>query len=146
MPTTGAPLGETPLGYGEPEEAPVPPEVSTFSRFIDTGAGDFAMDDETRGLAQMPGVRQRVLLALKTRFGTSTVLPRFGLRWGGKLDAQAESRIKGEIRLCLKPLVEDGSISLVSIDWEKRDLGRAVATITYFDKTIGRIAPPIEVS
>ena len=137
MAASGAPLGETPLGFGEFTEAPTPPTVpSSFVRYINPATGDFEIDPNTGHLQQMPAVRQRVLIALTARRGSSTTLTELGIQWGGTLDRTAEYRLRAAVTQALADLIAEPAIfRLDSIDFERTSLGRARVTVNYTDKT-----------
>lgn len=137
MPTTGAALGAYPLGYGEPAEAPMPPEPTKFSRYINPGTKSFQIDAETRGLAQMPGTRQRVLIALSAARGSSTVRRELGLRFGGKIGENFVNEMQGEVRHALRFLLAERALRLERVEVEKRSVGRLRIIVTYTDLATG---------
>ncbi len=140
MPTTGAPLGVFPLGYGEATAAPEPPDpsASTLSRYINPGSKSYEVDPTTGHLAQMPGTRQRVLIALSSVAGASTVLRELGVRFGGKIDSSIERRMQGEVRFALRHLIAERAIRIERIDVAKRSTGRVRVTVTYTDLLTGQ--------
>lgn len=138
MPTTGAALGAYPLGYGEPTAAPEPPtKQSQFSRYINPGSKSFEVDPDTGGLAQMPGTRQRVLIALSAKRGSSTVRRELGLRFGGKIGDDFVSQMQGEVRYALRFLLAENAVRIERIEVEKRSVGRIRVTVTYTDLATG---------
>lgn len=139
MPTTGAPLG-SPFGLGEATAAPTAPlGASTVSRYINPNTKSYEVDSETGHYAQMPTVRQRVYIALASVRGSSSVLPNLGLRLGGAIDARAENRLRGEVRLAVSDMVAEGVLRIENIDVfvNENALGRLELTLWYTDLTLG---------
>lgn len=138
MPTSGAPLG-TPLGHGQEVPATNPsPIVSTLSRYINPATKSYEIDPDTGHLAQMPPVRQRVLIALSAVKGSSSVLPNLGIRRGGAVTARTENRLQHEVRGALREMVEEGVLRIERIFMEELPgLGRIRLTVQYTDLTAG---------
>lgn len=139
MPTTGAPLG-TALGHGTPTAAPVPPvkAATVLSRYINPATGSYEVDSVTGHLAQMPGTRQRVLIALASIAGSSSVLRDLGMRRSGVIGSDIVQRLQGDARYALRHLVREGAIRIEFIDVEVRSTGRVRLTVGYTDLLTGK--------
>jgi hypothetical protein len=102
-----SPLGSTPFGCGTPLPAGPPPTgYSGLCRFIDGFTGDYAIDPVTGHLAAMPVVRQRVLLALLTVRGSSSVLPTMGMRRPSKIGSDTAWAMAAEARVALSHMTD----------------------------------------
>src|SRR5690606_11904689 len=98
MPVSGSAVGSTPFGYATPASAPDPPmKGPALSRYINPGSGDYEIDNVAGQFADMPSIRQRVLLIAKTELGSSTALPGLGIQRIRKLDEAAEARIRAAV-------------------------------------------------
>lgn len=124
--------GTSPFGLGTPVTASVPPDGPAGCRFLDPHTGDYAQDDDTRQLKQMPRVRQQVLLALKTEYGSSTADPTFGIKRPKKMGDSFESEMKDAVRSALRHLTDvQKVIRLDNIIVLKGSGGRSKTTVVY---------------
>lgn len=133
-------LGSTPFGAGTPLPAGPPPTgTSGLCRFIDGQTGDFAIDSTTGHFERMPLVRQRILLYLLTRRGSSTVLPKWGLRRPPKIDASAVWLMQAETRVALSQMTDvEKSLRIDEITVEQVEgSGRVRVIVRYTDLTTG---------
>lgn len=133
-------LGSTPFGAGTPLPAGDPPTgYSGLCRFIDGISGDFAIDATTGHLAGMPLLRQRVLLALVTRRGSSTVLPKFGLAYASKITESQLRLMDANARASLYQLTDVEKVMRIdSLTVEQVEgTGRVRLTLSYTDLSTG---------
>jgi len=131
------PLASTPFGLGTPTPANEPPaDPSTFSRYINPGSGDYERDPATGQLKQMPAIRQRVLLALKTSRGSSSVLPTFGFSGPKKIGANFEQIVRLRVRVALRQLTDVEKVARIeSIVPTRRSGGRVGVVVVFTDLT-----------
>lgn len=131
-------FGLGPFGTGSPAEAPEPPTGSAGSRWIDPGTRDYALDGETGQLKQMPGVRQRVLLALATIQGSASTAPRFGVRLPTKMGTTFEAECRQATQAALRHLTDlEQVIRVDQILVERGARSRARVTVSYTDISTG---------
>jgi phage baseplate assembly protein W len=134
-----SPVGSNPFGYGTPVTNAAPPLGTVGSRYIDPLTRDYAVDDSTGQMKQMPSLRQRVYLTVMTVKGSSSSLPNFGLSVPGKLDQSAERRISNAILSALNQLIVVEKILAVnSIAVERYPLGRVRVNVSWTDLTVGK--------
>ncbi len=127
-----SPFGTSPFGIGTPATLPDPISGLPGVRFLDPRSRDYQYDSTTGQLAQMPTVRQRVLLSLLTLRGSSTVLPEFGVELPKKIDQAFERRVKDSVRIALRQLTEiERLIRIDGILISNRGGGRVVVTVAY---------------
>lgn len=118
-----------------------PPPVghSALCRYLDGYSGDYRIDATTGHLAGMPVVRQRVLLAIMTVRGSSSVLPTFGMRHPPKIEASTTWAMQAEVRSALSSMVDRHEIRIDQIDVEQVEgSGRIRVTVDYTDLTTGQ--------
>lgn len=128
------PLGSGPFGLGTPLPAAPPPVGPAGCRFINPVTKDYEVDSDTGQLKQMPGNRQRVLLALMTLQGSSSVLPQFGARFPKKMGNTFEARCQQEARRALRQLTEvEGVIRIDGITVTRGLSGRALIVVSWTD-------------
>lgn len=141
-----ASFGAFPFGLGTPVEAAIPPTGFPGSRYINPGSGDYEVDADSGQLAQMPGTRQRVLLALKTLKGSSSVLPEFGILLPRKIDQAIDLRVRDAVRVALSHLTDvDKVIRIESVLVSRRTTGRLAVTLAYTDLSTGAAAEPLTI-
>lgn len=128
-----SPAGAFPAGYGYPTQAAEPSQSNRYTRAIDVATGDYSIDTATGGFARTTPTRQRVLLALATVAGSSTVQPLWGVGRPPKMGPQFESEVEASVRLALKPMVDDGSVTILSVTVERGASSRARATVRWRD-------------
>ena len=135
---SGSAIGSTPFGLSTPVAAPEPSEDGpALSRFIDVGAGDYAIDTTKGRFARMPVTRQRVLLVAHTVFGSSTARQQLGIRRPQKMDESFVRRMRAEVRRAYRQLAEvEGAITIERIDVSKTNSGRAAVLMEYTDHTL----------
>lgn len=135
-----SPVGSTPFGFGVPTVAPTPPStVPEGARFIDPFTGDYVLDSEGE-YERISGVRQRVVVALTTRKGSSAVLQTFGLKLPDKIDATFQQRVTNAVRAALSHLiaVKPPVIRLDAVEVQTPQPGRAYITVRWTDLTNGQ--------
>lgn len=125
-------FGNSAFGDGDPDEGLSLP-VNLSIRYINPDTKDLGVDDDGTFLS-MPGVRQRVLLALATAKGSVIGSEEFGstIFEIGAIDSQFDSKVRSSINDALKQLVEiEKVISLDGIEIYKQSGGRVVITVSY---------------
>ena len=135
-----SPLGSTPFGVGTPLPAGPPPVGNSgLCRYLDGLTGDYAIDHVTGHLASMPVTRQRVLLAILTVKGSSSVLPNMGIRRPPKIDATTTWAMQREVERGLAPLVDEHAIRIDRIAVEQVEgSGRIRVTVSFTDLQTGK--------
>lgn len=127
------PAGFYPSGYSSPVDVNDAPDAPEDARFLDYLTGDYVVGDDGE-IARMPTTRQRVWLALGTLRGSSTVLPKLGVKLPGTIGRSYESEVKNEVRTALAALIADGSLVLNEIIVEHgTPIGRSTITVDYTD-------------
>jgi phage baseplate assembly protein W len=134
-------MGEHPFGLGSLEEAAIPAAGPTGSRYIDAVAGNYRLDDTTGHFAQMPPLRQRVLLILATVHGSSTAAPTLGIRVPRVMGSHFEQEMKAAVRFAFRQLTDVEAVMRIDDILVQRSptaLGRAEMTLSYTDLSTGR--------
>lgn len=134
------PMGLSPAGFGTGDDAPVPPTGEWGSRYIDVQTGDFAVDATTRQLKQMPALRQRFLIRLKERFGSSSVRPLDGVKLPKKIDETVEREMDDAVRIAMRQetdVEKIARIDSVKVQRTPGNTGRVVTLVSYTDLTTG---------
>jgi hypothetical protein len=130
--------GFGPCGLGTPISGDPPPLPGAGSRYINPASGDYEQDPTTKQLAQMPAVRQRVLLALITVIESSNAAPGLGIRLPRKMGTTYEAEVRAEVMLALNQLVEvEKVIRVDSIEVLRGAGGRSQITVSFTDTTTG---------
>lgn len=133
------PAGLAPFGLNTPIPVNAPATGAAGSRFINPATKDYQQDPTTGQLAQMPAVRQRVLLALLTLVNSSSVNPAFGVRLPRKMGTFFESEMRLAIRAALKQLTDvEKIVRIDGISVERGTGGRSRTTVSYTDLTTGQ--------
>jgi phage baseplate assembly protein W len=131
----GSPIGSTPFGVGTPAVSQAPPETHLRNAaFIDYRERDYVFDSEGE-LERMPVTRQRVLLALATRRGSSSIMPEFGLALPARIDSSFNERAQQAVLDALSHLVGTAiEIEEIRVD-VGYPVGRVKITVSYTDLT-----------
>lgn len=132
-------VGSTPFGVGTPVSGAAPPVPATVgARFLSPRTRDYEQGP-TGHLAQMPPVRQRVLLALLTVRGSSTALPAFGLKMPAKITETFAVHVRYAVRDALRKMTDvDRVLRVDGIDVVRiAPAGRILVTVSYADLTTG---------
>lgn len=130
--------GSSPAGVGEPELGDATPVADGGCRYIDPATGDYGIDSSTGSFEQMPAIRQRVMIALLTARGSSTVLPDLGLTRPTKMGDRFQAEMEQAVRQALEQLTEiEQVITLDFVSVERGNGGRARITVSYTDLTTG---------
>ena len=143
VPSAGAgaaPAGSSAAGIGTVATVAAAPKPGAGSRFINQLTGDYEVDPTTGQYAQMPPVRQRVMLALTTVIGTSTAQPQLGLKAPRKIKSTYVAEMQIAVRSALRHLTREDApvIRIQAIDVVKIGVGRVRVTVSYLDLTTGR--------
>lgn len=134
------PMGLFPLGFGVGDPAPAPPTGNWGSRYINPSTGDYEQDPATGQLKQMPGVRQRFLIRLKTKRGSSSVQPTLGVDLPKKIDASYVRRIDNAVRVAMRQETDVEKVARITAVIPTRDpgnAGRVNVTVQFIDLTTG---------
>lgn len=133
-------VGTGPAGFGTGDDAPLPPTGQWGSRYINPQTGDYATDATTGQLQQMPPLRQRFLLRLKERYGSSSVRPTDGVKMPKKIDASVERTVDDAVRVAMRQetdVEKVAHIESVRVVRDPENSGRAQVVISYVDLTTG---------
>jgi phage baseplate assembly protein W len=87
----------------------------------------------------MPGVRQRMILALGTIRGSSTSLPDLGVALPDKMDRRFETRVRQAVREAARQLTEVERVAVITSIEVTRGARRAAIHVTYVDLTTSQI-------
>ena len=98
--------GLGPCGLGTPVSGSAKPTGSAGVRYINPATRDYQQDSVTGQLAQMPSVRQRVLLALMTTRTSASVQPKFGIQLPRKIDGRFLAQTEQSVRYALRHLTD----------------------------------------
>jgi len=127
----------TPYGLGTPVTAEAPPDGPAGSRYLNPASRDYEQGPDGQ-LAQMPPVRQRVLIALLTIQGSSTALPQLGVRAPARMGTTFENEMRAAVRTALAQLIDvEKLIRIDAIKVERGNSGRARVTVSYTNLTDG---------
>lgn len=86
----------------------------------------------------MPAVRQRVLLTLLTRKGSSTVLRDWGVRMPRVMGNTFERDVEASVREALRQMVEVEKVMQINSILVERGQMRCKVTVVYMDLTTRR--------
>lgn len=133
------PFGSGPAGTATIATAAASPKPSAGSRHIDHNTKDYVISNATSQQGQMPVARQKVLLALTTKRGSSTANPRFGLQAPTKRGKRFANEMRAAVRSALSHLTLESRpvIHVRGIKVEVPKGGRAVVTVSYVDLLTG---------
>ncbi len=131
--------GTSLAGLGVPATIVAVPEPSTGSRYLNPVTRDWEVDPATSQMAQMPSVRQRVLIALLTDRGSATASPGLGVRYPDKIGKAFEAEVRHSVRSALAHLTleDDPVIRIDQIKVERLWTGRILVTLTFTDLETG---------
>lgn len=133
------PAGLGPFGIGTPVSADPLPGGSAGCRYIDPSTGDYQKDVVSLQFQQMPPLRQRVLLALKTILSSSTAVPNYGIKFPTKMGNQYEAQVRNSVQVALNQLTSIEKVMRInSITVLKGSGGRSLITVAYTDLTTGQ--------
>ena len=130
-----SPFAVTPYGTGTPATATAPPaERAKGARYLDPVAGDYVLDGEGE-YQRMPTVRQQMLLAVVTRFGSSSVEPGRGVKLPDRITSDFERTVSSSVRSATEHITAAGRATLDDVSVKLLQTGRAQITIAYTDLT-----------
>lgn len=133
-------MGVAPFGVGTPAIPPPAPTGSAGSRFIDPLKRDYSVDAATGQFKQMPGTRQRVMLAVLTELESSGIRG-FGIKPPTRMGTTFEAEMRGAVRTALRQMIEvEKCLRLDGVIVERGASGRASTTILYKDLITGESA------
>jgi phage baseplate assembly protein W len=132
------PFGSGAYGLGVPGEAALPTTSPAGSRFLNAATRDYQYNSDTGQLAQMPNLRQRVLITLTTEQGSIPTQPTFGIKRPRKMGDSFEAEMKSAVRLALQQLTDVEKVMRIDqILVRKGQDGRSETTVVYTDMTTG---------
>jgi len=133
-----SPIGfSTPFGVGTPDDATPPPTVAPqAARFLDPVTKDYAIGSDGEYL-RMPVLKQRVLLALGTILGSSSVQQKVGLKLPDRIDQNDERRVTFQVKAALAFLVASGELRIDEVRVNKDRPGRDTILVAYTDLLTG---------
>lgn len=115
-----AELGLVAHGFGDPTTGSASPSAERMSRYIDPATGTYEVDTDTGNFKRWTPVQQRVFLALKTAFGSSSVLPRWGVRMPRKITSSFAADVEQSARDALSRLTDvDRAIRILRVEVER---------------------------
>lgn len=124
-------VGVAPFGPGAPAIAAEPTPPPQGAKFINYRTGDYERD-ETGAYRRMPVTRQRVQLAVMTRFRSAGADLDLGTKFPEKIGDNFERRVQQEIRRALSRLIAEGEIVLNGVSVvDDGTLGRRAIVIDY---------------
>lgn len=127
------------MGLGTPISAAEPPRGPAGCRYINPATKDYQQDPNSRQLAQMPPVRQQVLIALTTVLGSATSLTWLGIRLPRKMGDRFQAETEASVRAALRHLTETQKrIRIDTIVAEHGAGGRGRITCGWFDLKTGK--------
>jgi hypothetical protein len=130
-------FASTPFGLGTPATLTAPPTGDSGCRYINPATRDYQQDSESLQLAQMPPLRQRVLLALMTLRRSSTAVRNFGIGLPSKIGTTFEAEMRSRVQQALRHLTElEQAMIIDRIDVEHAG-GRGRVTVSYTDMMTG---------
>ncbi len=133
-----SPFGQFCFGTGLPDVAPPQLGEQAPARFIDPNTKDFSSTQGDGRLDGMPAIRQRVLLALTTTFGSAAASPKLGLDLSNvrKITQQFEAQVKAKVAVALYQMTNNEKvIRLNSTIVVVGASGRVSITVSYTDLT-----------
>lgn len=131
------PAGSSPFGLGTPAAAVEPPDGPSGSRYLNPITRDYEVDATTGHFKQMPGTRQRVLIALLT-LRNSSGLAGFGVRMPTRMGDAFETQSKQAVRQALQHMTEvEKSMRIDDIVVERGIGGRSRVTVVFTDLVTG---------
>ena len=132
------PFGFGPYGFGTPATGEAPPTGAAGSRYINPQTRDYEIDSVTKQQAQMPGLRQRVLLAVTTVLASSTAIPGMGVNLPKKMGTSYEAQVRNAVLMSVRQMTEVEKVLRVDAIIVKRTgTGRSQVTISYTDLATG---------
>jgi hypothetical protein len=128
----------TPFGLGTPAPTGDPPDGASGTRYLNPATRDYQVDTATGQLAQMPSIRQRVLIALLTVRGSATAAPAFGIVPPRKMGDQFTAEMQQAVRSALKQLTDVEKVVRIDGILVERGAGsRSKTTVIFTDLTTG---------
>lgn len=131
-------FGTSPFGLGVPGEAALPTTSPAGSRYLNPATGDYQYNVVTGQLAQMPSLRQRVLITLTTEYGSIPTLPTFGFKRPMKMGDSFENEMKSAVRSALAYLTDAEKVMRIDQILVRKGRGsRSETTVIFTDMTTG---------
>ncbi len=132
-------FGSSPFGLGTPVSASAPPSGPAGCRYLNPASKDFEIDPDTGQQAQMPAVRQQVLLAITTLKNSATTLDWFGIRMPRKMGDRFQAEVEKSVRAALRHLTDTQQVIRIdSIKAEHGAGGRGRITVSWSDRKTGK--------
>jgi hypothetical protein len=127
------------MGLGTPVSADPPPDGAAGSRYLNPATRDYQIDGTTGQQAQMPMVRQQVLIALTTLAKSATTLDWLGIKLPRKMGNRFQGEVEVSVRSALRHLTDTQKvIHIDGITAERGAAGRGRITVSFTDLTTGK--------
>lgn len=127
-----------PFGTGTPTTSAAPPAATAGSRYLNPATKDYEIDASTGQLAQMPPLRQRVLIAVTTDIGSAATLTELGRIRPRKMAPTFEAEVIASIRKACRQMTDIERVMRIdAITIERGASGRYRPTLSYTDITNG---------
>lgn len=129
--------GLGPFGLGTPADSTERPTGKAGSRFLNPQTRDYEIDPAGGQYKQMPGTRQRVLIAVTTALNSSGQRG-LGIKPPGRMSETFEAEQRAAVAEALRPMTEvEKSVRLDGVIVERGSGGRARTTIIFKDLVNG---------
>jgi len=127
-------MGTAPFGVGTPPAASsVPSGVTTFCRFLNPTTGEYEQDDTSLHQKQISRVMQMVLLALRTKRGSSSAAPDFGYASPTKMGNRFRALVEARVRQALRHLTHVQKVMSIQSITVTRGSGRYAVDLNYIN-------------
>jgi hypothetical protein len=132
-------FGTGPVGLGTPVTADAPASGPAGCRYINPATKDYELDPATGQQAQMPPVRQQVLLAITTLAKSATTIDWLGIRLPRKQGDRLQAETEKSVRAALRHLTTTQAVIRIdSIKAEPGRGGRARITVSWTELKTGK--------
>lgn len=133
------PAGTGPAGLGTPVTTAAPPNGPAGSRYINPATRDYQIDPATNQFAQMPQIRQQVLLAITTVAASASAAQWLGIKLPRKMGNRFQAECEKAVRFALRHLTETQRlIRIDSITAVPGRAGRAQITVSWTEIATGK--------
>lgn len=131
-------FGTGPFGLGTPTTSADLPTGTAGCRYLNPATKDYQQDADTSQLAQMPALRQRVLIAVTTAIGSSTAIRKLGRVASRKIGPSFAAELTASIRAACRQMTEVEQVMRIDgVTVEVGESGRYRPTLSYTDITTG---------
>lgn len=131
------PMGISMVGVGATVPADVPGVPGTGLRYLNNH-GELEIDPVTQDVRRMPATRNRVMLAIRTLYGTAGADRDLGVQWPPDITGPDDPRVRAAVELALAFLINAKQIELLDVTWGISDVqGRLWAEVSFVDLATG---------